>query len=123
MIVFEGGEVNRFNNDVIQIAVSGVWQILKKLKMCKPVKKRDMTTKSKVAKSSTWVRAHRSGIFRLFKNLGDHVTQKELIGVVTNIFGDVISKVRATHDGMIIGMASDPKVHKGEAIIHIAKFS
>ncbi|MCB1196892.1 MAG: succinylglutamate desuccinylase/aspartoacylase family protein [Deltaproteobacteria bacterium] len=122
-IVFEGGGPNVFNNEVIQKAVSGTWSVLQKLKICMPPKKIKPNPKSKLYKSSTWVRAHRSGIFRLTENLGDEVEQKQPLGIISNIFGDTIAKVKASQSGTIIGMATDPKVHKGEAIVHIAKTS
>lgn len=120
-IVFEGGEVNRFHNDVLHKSVDGVWHVLKKLKMCKPPSRLHPQGKTVISKSSSWIRANRSGIFRLFKDLGGQVKAKEHIGVVSNIFGDVIGRVRASHDGIIIGMSTDPKVHKGEAIVHVAR--
>jgi len=120
-ILFEGGGVNQFNNEVIQKALQGTWRVLGHLGILKPPKGLIKYSESKLSRSSAWVRAHRSGIFRLFKDLGDEVVQKEIIGVVSNIFGETLSKVRASHNGIIIGMQTDPKVHKGEAIVHLAK--
>lgn len=119
-IVYEAGEVNRFNNDCIQTAVKGVKRVLNHLKMTKVSLKKE-TVRTKISGTSKWIRASRSGIYRLFFNPGDMVKEKQTIGVISNIFGETIAQVKAPFTGMIIGMAIDPKTHQGEALVHIAK--
>jgi predicted deacylase len=121
MMVFEGGEANRFNNQVIQEALEGTVHVLKKLNMIKVPGRWGKRKNNTICKKSKWLRASRSGLFRLFPNLGDAVKAKQKIGVISNIFGDPIRSVKAPFDGLIIGVSTDPKVNQGDGMIHLAQ--
>ena len=51
---------------------------------------------------------------------GDAVKKGEVIGRVSGIFGDDAMEFRAPIDGIIIGHATLPVVHQGDALFHIA---
>lgn len=120
MIVFEGGEVNRFNPYAVEVGVDGTFHVLKSLKMIQTTKE-IQTRRTEKFVSAKWVRASKSGLFQFLEKLGSRVKRGERIGVISNIFGDVISHVTAPNDGMIIGMSTNPKVYQGDAIIHLAR--
>ncbi|MCC7460508.1 MAG: succinylglutamate desuccinylase/aspartoacylase family protein [Proteobacteria bacterium] len=119
MIVYEGGEVNRFDDFSIKVGVQGVFNCLAKLKMI-PGSYSIKKPKSLEYKTTKWVRASKSGLFQFSKKLGSSVKQRETIGSIFNIFGDQIATVNAPTSGIIIGMATNPKVYQGDAIIHLA---
>ena len=50
-----------------------------------------------------WVRASRSGILRLYVELGQKVTKKQLLGVISDAFGEQNTTVNAPCAGIIIG--------------------
>ncbi len=120
MIVFEGGEVNRFDPFSIQVAIEGIFHALKKLKMFSHEKKAKKIVTEEF-RSTKWVRSSKSGLFHFSKTLGTKVKHGENIGVVSNIFGDAISNINAPFDGVVVGMATNPKVYQGDAILHVAK--
>ena len=75
-----------------------------------------------VARSSSWVRAPASGIFRGTVSLGAHVTKDEHLGTITEPAGETESAVRAPLGGIVIGRSKLPLVLEGEALFHIACF-
>ncbi len=120
MIVFESGEVHRFDPASIDVAVGGIFHVLSKMKM--------YTSKTKIKKAKTqvftsmkWIRASKSGLVHFFHKLGDNVKNKEKIGNITDIFGDPIAAIKAPCSGVVVGIATNPKVYQGDAIIHIAR--
>ena len=120
MVVFEGGEVNRFNPYAVEVGVDGTLHTLKSLKMIN-TRKKIQTRRSDKFMAAKWVRASKSGLFQFLEKLGSRVKRGERIGVISNIFGDPISYVNALCDGMIVGMSTNPRVYQGDAIIHIAR--
>lgn len=119
MIVFESGEVNRFDPASIKVAVDGIFHVLQAKGMYKS-KHKIKTISPHVFKTMKWVRASKSGLFHSSFQLGSMVKNKENIGEISNIFGDHIAHIKAPCDGMIVGITSNPKVHQGDALVHIA---
>jgi predicted deacylase len=73
-----------------------------------------------VALSSSWLRASQSGVFTSCIKLGDMVQKGQIIGSISNPFGDNKIEIRANEDGMVIGLTMMPLVNKGDALFHIA---
>ena len=74
------------------------------------------------ANATTWVRAPSSGIFGSSCRLGDRVTKDQVIGSVSDPFGEVQIDVLATVSGLVIGRSTSPLTHEGDALFHIARF-
>jgi predicted deacylase len=119
MVVFEGGEVNRFDSLSIRVAAEGIFRALSKLKMVSIPKDSKKITQREF-RHTKWVRAHKSGLFQFTNELGTAVQHREKIGSISNIFGEEVAQVKAPCSGVIVGMATNPKVYQGDAIIHIA---
>ena len=75
----------------------------------------------KIFRNMKWIRASKSGLFHSDLKLGSKILNQQNIGEITNIFGDHIAHVKSPCSGMIVGLATNPKVHQGDAIVHIAK--
>lgn len=124
MLLFEGGEALRHEEKSIKAAIQGILSVMKSIdmlsgeKIC--IKKR--REEVFIAKSSHWVRAPRSGSLRASKQVGKKVKKGELLGVITNPFGDEKTDVRSRKTGVIIGMVLLPLVSTGDALFHIATF-
>lgn len=121
MILFEAGEALRFDEEGIKIGVQGILNVMQEIGMIdglNPAK-----TKEKpafIANSSFWVRASVSGVHVAKKSLGTLVKKGDILGEISNPFGDHKVLVKATHDGIIIGTSKLPLVNKGDALFHIA---
>lgn len=119
IILFEAGEALRFDENSIKIGVEGILNVMKNIGMLKSVKK-VRHKKSFVARSSSWLRAPRSGINMPRIKLGTHVKKGDVLSEIANPMGDHRALVRAHETGIVIGMSMLPLANKGDALFHIA---
>jgi predicted deacylase len=123
MLLYEAGEALRFDELSIRAGVQGILNVMRGLDLLPPSRSRKRPSREPfVARSSSWVRAPASGIFRGIVSLGAHVKKDELLGTVAEPVGDTESEVRASHGGIVIGRSNLPLVLEGEALFHIASF-
>jgi predicted deacylase len=123
MLLYESGEALRFDEVAIKAGVSGILNVMKFMEMLPADGSHcDISKKPLLAQSSNWVRAPQSGILRTVMELGEHVEEGEVIGIVSDPFGENEEKVLASACGIIIGRSKLPLVYEGEALFHIAHF-
>jgi predicted deacylase len=119
IILYEAGEILRFDENAIEIGLSGILNVMEKIGMIEKAPKND-AKKIFVALSSSWLRASQSGVFTSCIKLGDMVQKGQIIGSISNPFGDNKIEIRTNEDGMVIGLTMMPLVNKGDALFHIA---
>ena len=122
MLLYEAGEALRFDEVSIRAGVKGIINVMRSLEMLPRSRSRRTQPEPFIARSSTWVRASASGLFRKVKPLGSRVKRGEIIGLIDDPLGGVEVDVLATASGIIIGCSEIPLVYEGEAIYHIARF-
>ncbi len=122
MLLYEAGEALRFDELSIRPGVQGIVNVMRALGMLPPSRRRQPLAEPFIARSSSWVRAPESGIFRAVVALGARVKRDTLLGVIADPFGDTETEVRAPANGIVIGRTNLPLVHQGEAVFHIARF-
>jgi hypothetical protein len=71
--------------------------------------------------SSKWLRAPMGGLFRSFKSDGDPVRAGDVLGSVSDPFGEEEREIAAAFDGIIVGRAVLPVVNEGDAVFHLAR--
>lgn len=124
ILLYEAGEALRFDEISIRGGVNGIINVMRHLNMIP--KSRNLTKKQIkpiVARSSFWIRAPHSGIFRSLVDDGARVeANKTLIGVVSDPFGEMEVEVYSPNSGIVIGQMRLPLVNEGEALFHIAQF-
>ncbi|MDG6773045.1 succinylglutamate desuccinylase/aspartoacylase family protein [Thiomicrorhabdus sp. ZW0627] len=125
ILLYEAGEALRFDEVSIRAGVKGIINVMRHLEMLpKSRKKKDRKIQPVLARSSFWVRAPHSGIFRSLVSDGSRVHgNKTLIGVVSDPFGETEVEVYSPSSGIVIGQMKMPLVNEGEALFHIAKFA
>jgi uncharacterized protein len=119
VLLYEGGEALRFDEEAIAIGVDGILRVMRHVGMIDdaPAAKNGVTLSS----SSTWVRAPEGGILRTVRKSGERVAKLEAIGVISDPLGEETVSVVAEDDGIIIGRTNLPIVNRGDALFHIAK--
>ena len=118
VIVYEAGEGLRVDEFSVRVGIEGVLRVMAHLGM---VRRRRHPPRSPVlATSSRWVRAEESGLFRPFRDTGDHVASGDRIAVIADPYGERETEICASSDGIIIGRANIPAVNQGDALFHIA---
>ena len=122
ILLYEAGEALRFNEIAIRAGVKGVINVMRHLGMLSGGKHCDIYNKPLLANSSSWVRASQSGILRSLIPLGERISKGDLLGIVSDPFGESEEQILAPKSGIIIGKSNLPLVHEGEALFHIAHF-
>lgn len=123
IIVYEAGEVLRFDRHSVEIGLRGIFNIMKSIGMISQIPPQlDFKNKSQIflARSSSWVRAPQSGIFLSNVKLGEKVKKNQIIGTISNPFGDNKLDIVSSNDGLVISLAMMPLVNKGDALLHLA---
>lgn len=125
MLLFEGGEALRFNSPVIKMGLQGILSVLKEVGMLPKSnidKIKSFKKKTYMADYSFWIRAPKSGILKINKELGNYVKKNELIGKISDPLGTTEVKIYSKSEGVIIGKTQMPLVHQGDPIFHLATF-
>lgn len=118
VLLYEAGEALRFDTNAIALGVQGVLRVMAALNMYPAT----LSTPPPplVVTETKWVRASRSGILRLNVGLGEQVTAKQLLGTISDAFGEEKTTVRASGDGLVISVLLNPLVNQGDAIVNLA---
>mgnify|MGYP001167375780 CR=1 FL=1 len=124
VLLFEGGEAQRFDTAAIAIGVRGVQRVLARLGM-HPLPPLDaaapvVPAASRIATRCAWIRAPRSGLFRCVVENGQDVERGARLGVIANVFGEDAIVVKAKNAGTVVSLALNPVVHQGDAILRLA---
>lgn len=121
VIVYEAGEALRFDEASIRAGVMGVVRVMRRLEMLPPSKRKGHRPAPLIIRSSKWVRAPQSGLLRSASALGAAVKEGQVLGAISDPFGENEVEVNASVDGVIIGRSNIPLVHEGDALFHIAR--
>jgi predicted deacylase len=120
IIVYEGGEALRFDEVAIKEGIEGTLRILEHFKMISK-------STIKIAKKSNsihlnkrrWIRAKIAGLFNSFVHNGDKVVKGQIIGDITDTYGETSVKVKSPISGYIIAINYFPVINRGDAIFHL----
>lgn len=123
VLLFEGGKNLHLDKKVTKKAIEGTLRVLAYLGMHDLAV--DDSPKSEkeqkiLIKSSVWLRANHSGLYRRFVSIGDRVEKGAIIGSISDPYGDFEKNVRANYTGYIICSNHSPIVNQGDALVHIS---
>ncbi len=121
VLLFEGGEGLRFDELSARVGVAGILRVMHAMGM---VAKRGIAAVREEpvrTRSSFWVRAPAGGLLRTFKAVGEYVDGGDLLGRISDPFGEIRTDVLGERAGIIVGRTNLPVVHEGDALFHIAE--
>ena len=121
VLVYEGGEAMRFNENAVRVGVQGVLGVMRELGLVRRKPKPANPWRSIRIDESRWVRARRGGLLRLEVKEGQIVGHRARLGAIGDPFGDEEVIVRAPFRGLVIGIAKNPVVHGGDGIVHVGR--
>lgn len=121
ILLYEAGEGLRFDEFSARAGVAGVLRVMHALDMI-PKRGVPMPKAPSVRATKTgWERAPAGGLLRTFKAVGETIEEGELLGILSDPFGETEVEVRGTQSGLIIGRTNLPIVNEGDALFHIAR--
>lgn len=118
ILVYEGGESLRFDDNAIETGVLCTRKLLKRLGMTDDKTEFEPINPTVLVHNS-WIRARAAGLFKPTIKNGDKIKKGKVMGVITDPYGDFEVAHKAPHDCIVFGVNNMPVVHQGEAIFHI----
>lgn len=123
MLLYEAGEALRFDEVSIRAGLKGIINVMRYLEMLPPSRRKAKREhKPLYARASTWVRAPAGGILRTIVPLGGSVDKNQLLGILSDPFGEKEIEIHAPCDGIVIGRTNLPLANEGDALFHIARY-
>ncbi len=119
MLLYEAGEAFRFDELSIRTGLRGVLNVMRSIGMLTS-KQSSATHSIFKAEASRWVRAPISGMLVKSAVVGRQVSKGDVLGVVSDPFGDKESEVVSPVSGLIVGKLNHPLVYQGDALFHVA---
>ena len=119
-LTVESGKLGRTDEEDILRLSRGVFNTLKHLKMMTGTP--ELPLDNVWVKQVTYVRSEHEGIFYALGQSGRHVQKGEVLGYLTDYFGNIIQKAVAPYDGMILYQAATPPLSKGEPMVKVGAF-
>lgn len=116
ILVFEGGESNRFDYASINEGIQGCLRLMNHLNM---IQTAVMPNKMVQLDAAFWMRAKASGLFHATVPNGACVKKGQHIGTICDPYGEQEEKLRCSHTGYVIGINNQPVVNEGDALMHI----
>lgn len=116
ILVYEGGESLRIDENAIGWGVQGVCRLMQYLGM------RDYSVpenKSLVLKNDIWVRAKISGIFSARIGYGQEVKKNEVLATISDPFGQSVTVVKSPRKAHVVGINNMPVINAGDALFHL----
>jgi predicted deacylase len=122
VMIYEAGEALRFDELCIRAGIRGILQVMRKLDMLPPGRRKEANHDAVIARSTSWVRAPASGIVTGAISLGSRVEENDRLALISDPLGDREDAVTAPFDGIVIGCSRLPLAHEGDALFHLAAF-
>lgn len=116
ILVYEAGESLKLRKPAIDEGLAGMKRVMKHLGMISeaPASNKSPITISK----STWSRASRSGLHYAQARNGQFVSKGDVLGVISDPYGEYERKIKATHDCYVLSINNNPVVNRGDALFH-----
>ncbi len=116
ILVYEGGESSRFDYLAINEGINGVLRLMYHQGMTQL----QLPSNTPVfLDDSSWIRAKHSGLFHTSQNNGAFINKGNVIGMISDPYGEFEYKIISPVDGYIFGLNNKPVVNQGDALMNI----
>ncbi|MFC2167808.1 succinylglutamate desuccinylase/aspartoacylase family protein [Acidobacteriota bacterium] len=119
-LTVECGRLGRTDEEDVIAILSGCLNTLKHLSMIDG--QPELMFDPIWVKKTTYIRSDFEGLFYPLTKGGAHVQEGELLGYLTDFFGNILQKAIAPHDGVVMYVISTPPMSKGEPMVKIGGF-
>jgi len=121
MLLYEAGEALRFDEFSVRVGVRGILNVMRHIGMLAGKKSGKSRIQPVVATESKWVRSPSGGVLRAVRTIGDSVKSGDVLGYISDPWGEAEQQAQAAFDGIVIGRTNLPIVNPGDALFHIAR--
>ena len=121
IVVYEGGEALRFNKFAIRKGIEGALNILDYFEMIPKVQQAKNKAQTIELTEKRWVRAKIAGLFTSRVKNGVEVEKRQILGYITDTYGETMHSVRAPISGYVISLNNFPIINRGDALFRIGR--
>ncbi|MBL6732219.1 MAG: succinylglutamate desuccinylase/aspartoacylase family protein [Candidatus Poseidoniaceae archaeon] len=116
-ITYEGGGANLIDNTTVKVAIHGVMNILRSLRMVAGTPNRPRFRM--LASGSKWLRASEGGLLDMFVSSGSVMREGEVIATISDPATPGLTvDIVAPEDGLLVGAATNPFTASGMPVGH-----
>ncbi|UMB59606.1 succinylglutamate desuccinylase/aspartoacylase family protein [Lutibacter sp. A80] len=122
VVLFEGGKSLNLDKNVTKVGLQGAINVMHYLEMrdfSSRISKEDPENPPIIIKTSKWIRAKRSGMYRSYIHVGQKVEKGVKLGSISDPFGEYESVFKNPQEGYILNSNHAPVVNQGDALLHI----
>lgn len=120
-LLFEAGEGLRIDDAAARLGVAGILRVMATLGMIPATGLPRSRTHSLHCGRSEWLRAPAAGLVAMEAAIGDKVSAGQVLGTISDPFGETETEIVAPHHGIIIGSLTLPVTNEGDAVFHLAE--
>jgi predicted deacylase len=106
-----------YRRDRVQEGINGTLRLMKYLGMIDEAPA--PAHENKIVWSSAWIRARTAGLFHPIVEAGQLIHKGQLVGEITDPFGEYREEVKTSVTGYVVGLNNNPVVNAGDALLHI----
>ena len=122
VLLFEGGKSLNLDKTVTKIGIQGTINVIHELGLkdfSSTVLNTHIENQPVIIKSSKWIRARHSGMYRSDVRAGQKVEKGVKLGSISDPFGNFEKEFKNTQEGYILNSNHAPLVNQGDALFHI----
>lgn len=119
-INLESGELGKPQEIDISRTYKGLLNIMRELKMLTDKKAKKFKNLTFIRKAQTITSEHKGLFYSLVKRK-QKVKKNQLLGYITDLFGNRLKEVRAPFAGVVVYFTATPPILKGEALVNLAE--
>lgn len=122
VLLFEGGKSLYLDKEVTKVGVQGAINVIHALgitNFTSLITRNNAKNPPLIIRSSKWIRAKHSGMYRRYVRVGSKVEKMKILGSISDPFGDFESVFKNSQEGYILCSNHTPIVNEGDALLHI----
>lgn len=122
VLLFEGGKSLNLDKNVTKSGIQGAINIMHHLGLrdfSTKISKPSLENSPVIIKSSKWIRAKHSGMYRSYISAGQKVEKGIKLGSISDPFGEYEQAFKNPQEGYILNSNHSPIVIQGDALLHI----
>ncbi len=122
IIVYEGGESARFDEFAINEGIEGIIRLVRHFDMVADINHtRSGNNETIHLNKRRWLRARNGGVFCPVIHNGSEIKKGQILGHISDAFGNNRKPIKAPFDGFIFCINNKPLVSKGDALFHVGE--
>lgn len=122
-LLYEAGEGLRFDEHAARSGVSGILRVMRHRGMISGRGIAMPKADPLLSNASHWLRAPVGGLLRTLKTTGDSVAKGDVLGLISDPFGEVETEIVVEYPGLLIGRTNLPIVNEGDGLFHVARIN